>query len=123
MTKRFLSIFILLLTLPVIALAQTKTVQGVIFEEETGQPLPAATVSIDGTTRGVITDLDGSFEISGVKPTDKLKIEFVGKETQVIEVGDRKNIMVRFYNLRLLPGLTCKRTIKRMHIVHNRITA
>ncbi len=99
MTKRFFSIFILLLTLPVIALAQTKTVQGVIFEEETGQPLPAATVSIDGTTRGVITDLDGSFEISGVKPTDKLKIEFVGKETQVIEVGDRKNIMVKLKDM------------------------
>lgn len=99
MTKRFLSIFILLLTLPVISLAQTKTVKGVIFEEETGQPLPAATVSIDGTTRGVITDLDGSFEISGVKPTDKLKIEFVGKETQVIEVGDRKNIMVKLKDM------------------------
>ncbi len=99
MTKRFFSIFILLLTLPVIALAQTKTVQGVIFEEETGQPLPAATVSIDGTTRGVITDLDGSFEISGVKPTDKLKIEFVGKEPQVIEVGDRKNIMVKLKDM------------------------
>lgn len=99
MTKRFFSIFILLLTLPLIALAQTKTVQGVIFEEETGQPLPAATVSIDGTTRGVITDLDGSFEISGVKPTDKLKIEFVGKEPQVIEVGDRKNIMVKLKDM------------------------
>ena len=76
-------------------MAQSRTVKGVIFEEETGQPLPAATVSIEGTTRGVITDLDGSFEISGVKPGDKLKVEFVGKETQVIPVGDRKNFMVK----------------------------
>ena len=99
MTKRIFSFAILLLMLPMLAMAQTKTVQGVIFEEETGQPLPAATVSIDGTTRGVITDLDGSFEISGVKPTDKLKIEFVGKETQVIAVGDRKNIMVKLKDM------------------------
>ncbi|MBR5704107.1 MAG: TonB-dependent receptor [Bacteroidales bacterium] len=75
--------------------AQTRMVRGVVFEEETGQPLPAATVSIEGTTRGVITDLDGSFELSGVKASDNLKVEFVGKETQVIPVGDRKNFMIK----------------------------
>ncbi len=91
--KILLSILFSFLTLTVFA--QTKTVRGVVFEEETGQPLPAATVSIDGTTRGVITDLDGSFELSGVKPTDKLKIEFVGKDTQVIPVEDRKNFMIK----------------------------
>ena len=94
LTKKIVSLCFLVL-LSVTALAQTKTVQGAVFEEETGQPLPAATVSIEGTTRGVITDLDGSFEISGVKPGDKLKFEFVGKETQIIPVGDRKNFMIK----------------------------
>ena len=95
MSKRFIAIVFVLTMLPLVSLAQTKTVQGAVFEEETGQPLPAATVSIEGTTRGVITDLDGSFEISGVKPGDKLKFEFVGKETQIIPVGDRKNFMIK----------------------------
>ena len=99
MTKRFVTIVAILVLLPLFALAQTKTVKGVIFEEETGQPLPGATVSIEGTTRGVITDLDGSFEISGVKPEDKLKIEFFGKETEVVPVGDRKNFMVKLHDL------------------------
>ena len=53
----------------VAAVAQTKTVKGVIYEEETGEPMPGATVSIEGSTRGVMTDLDGSFELTGVKPT------------------------------------------------------
>ena len=92
-SKILLSILFSFLTLTMFA--QTRTVRGVVFEEETGQPLPAATVSIEGTTRGVITDLDGSFEITGVKASDKLKIEFVGKETQVIPVEDRKNFMIR----------------------------
>ena len=95
MSKRFIAIVFVLIVLPLVSLAQTKTVQGAVFEEETGQPLPAATVSIEGTTRGVITDLDGSFEISGVKPGDKLKFEFVGKETQIIPVGARKNFMIK----------------------------
>ena len=95
MSKAKILLTILLSFVTLAAIAQTRTVKGVVFEEETGQPLPAATVSIEGTTRGVITDLDGSFEISGVKPADKLKVEFVGKETQVIPVEDRKNFMIK----------------------------
>ena len=41
------------------AYAQTRTVKGFVLEEETGQPLPAATISIDGSGRGVIAGLDG----------------------------------------------------------------
>ena len=49
-----------LAVLSVSALAQTKTVKGFVLEEETGQPLPAATVSIDGSLKGVIADMDGA---------------------------------------------------------------
>ena len=77
---------------------QTKTVKGVIYEEETGEPMPGATVSVEGSTRGVMTDLDGSFELTGVKPTDKLKFECLGKETQVLQVGTMTNFVVKLKN-------------------------
>lgn len=82
----------------VAAVAQTKTVKGVIYEEETGEPMPGATVSIEGSTRGVMTDLDGSFELTGVKPTDKLKFECLGKETQIMDVGTMTNFVVKLKN-------------------------
>lgn len=82
----------------VAAVAQTKTVKGVIYEEETGEPMPGATVSVEGSTRGVMTDLDGSFELTGVKPTDKLKFECLGKETQVLYVGTMTNFVVKLKN-------------------------
>ena len=82
----------------VVALAQTKTVKGVIYEEETGEPMPGATVSVEGSTRGVMTDLDGSFELTGVKPTDRLKFECLGKETQVLTVGAMTNFVVKLKN-------------------------
>ena len=82
----------------VVALAQTKTVKGVIYEEETGEPMPGATVSVEGSTRGVMTDLDGSFELTGVKPTDRLKFECLGKETQVLTVGTMTNFVVKLKN-------------------------
>lgn len=82
----------------VAAVAQTKTVKGVIYEEETGEPMPGATVSVEGSTRGVMTDLDGSFELTGVKPTDKLKFECLGRETQVLQVGTMTNFVVKLKN-------------------------
>lgn len=82
----------------VAAVAQTKTVKGVIYEEETGEPMPGATVSVEGSTRGVMTDLDGSFELTGVKPTDRLKFECLGKETQVLQVGTMTNFVVKLKN-------------------------
>ena len=82
----------------VMAVAQTKTIKGVIYEEETGEPMPGATVSVEGTTRGVMTDLDGTFELTGVKPTDKLKFECLGKETQIIQAGSQTNFIVKLKN-------------------------
>ena len=95
MTRRLFSTVLFLLILPFTLASQTRTVRGVVFEDETGQPLPGATVSIEGTTRGAIADLDGSFEISNVKPTDKLKVEFAGKETLVVPVNNQKNFMFK----------------------------
>lgn len=60
--------------------------------------MPGATVSVEGSTRGVMTDLDGSFELTGVKPTDKLKFECLGKETQVLQVGTMTNFVVKLKN-------------------------
>lgn len=45
-----------------------------------------------------MTDLDGSFELTGVKPTDKLKFECLGKETQVLQVGTMTNFVVKLKN-------------------------
>ena len=97
--KKILTIF-LLSALAVAAGAQTKTktVKGFVYEEETGESMPGATVSIVGSTKGVITDLDGGFEIAGVRPTDKLKFDFFGKETQVIPVGEMNNFIVKLKN-------------------------
>ncbi len=78
--------------------AQSRTIKGVIYEEETNEPMPGATVSIVGSTRGVMTDLDGTFELTNVKKTDQLKIECLGKETKIIEVGEGTNFVVSLAN-------------------------
>lgn len=96
--KIAMTLALILSTVAAVAQTKTKTVKGVIYEEETGEPMPGATVSVEGSTRGVMTDLDGSFELTGVKPTDKLKFECLGKETQVLQVGTMTNFVVKLKN-------------------------
>ena len=97
--RRIISMLLtVLLAVGALAQTKTKTVKGVVYEEETGQTLPGATVSVVGSTRGVIADLDGAFEISGVKSTDQLKVEFFGKEPQTLTVGDGTNFLVKLKN-------------------------
>jgi TonB-linked SusC/RagA family outer membrane protein len=73
--------------------AQQNAVTGVITDEN-GEPLPGATIQVQGSTRGVSTDVDGSFVIN-VKPDDVLEISFVGYETQAVTAGERKVLAVQ----------------------------
>ena len=98
MSFKKIALSLALILASVVAVAQTKTVKGVIYEEETGEPMPGATVSVEGSTKGVMTDLDGTFELTGIKPTDKLKFECLGKETQVLQVGTMTNFVVKLKN-------------------------
>ncbi|MGV8090729.1 MAG: SusC/RagA family TonB-linked outer membrane protein [Mangrovibacterium sp.] len=72
---------------------QDKTVKGKITDSE-GKPLPGATITVVGTTRGVITDIDGTYSIEA-NPTDKLVFSFIGMESQIVDVGNQKTINVQ----------------------------
>ena len=73
--------------------AQQGMVRGRVVEQESGEPLPGVTIMIEKSTRGVTTDIDGTFEIRAAS-TDKLIFSFLGMETQVIEVKDQRFIEV-----------------------------
>lgn len=62
--------------------------------DQSGAPLPGVTITIVGTTRGVITDTDGSYSID-CKPGEKLVFSFVGMESQIIDVGNRPVMNVK----------------------------
>ncbi|MGD1848507.1 MAG: SusC/RagA family TonB-linked outer membrane protein [Salibacteraceae bacterium] len=67
-------------------MAQNGSVSGVILDE-TDQPLPGATVKIEGTTLGSTTDLDGKYKIENVPPGDyNLVVSFIGYEPKSMPV-------------------------------------
>lgn len=59
------------------AWAQTGTATGTVIDTS-GEPLPGASVVVLDTKLGGITDLDGNFAISGVKPGATIRVAFVG---------------------------------------------
>ena len=66
------------------ALAQ-KTVTGVV-SDDSGTPLPGATILVDGSNRGVTTDFDGNFSIEAAEG-EALTVSYVGYSDLIITVG------------------------------------
>ena len=77
--------------------AQQKTITGTV-NDETGLPLPGATVIIDGTSKGVATDFDGNFSIQASEG-DVLLITYVGYADYRITVDNQDN-----FTISLSPG-------------------
>ncbi|MDR0713829.1 MAG: TonB-dependent receptor [Bacteroidales bacterium] len=71
---------------------QDITVKGHVIDEN-GSPLPGATITIAGTTRGVLTDTDGSFTIKA-KSEDQMNISFIGYQTFSIVVTEDAEIEI-----------------------------
>ena len=76
--------------------AQTVQVKGVV-NDEGGSPMPGVNVVIKGTTNGLITDMDGQYQISADSKST-LSFSFIGYKTQEILVSNQKQI-----NIKLIP--------------------
>jgi TonB-linked SusC/RagA family outer membrane protein len=75
------------------ALAQTKAITGTVTGVNDNQPLPGASVIVQGTNRGTQTDFDGNFTISA-SPNESLVISYVGFITITKNVGQSSEISV-----------------------------
>jgi len=67
-------------------------ISGMVLDSD-NDPVIGANVLVKGTTRGTVTDIDGSFTIDA-QPEDVLVISYLGFETQEIVVGNQTNISV-----------------------------
>ena len=79
-------LLLILYILPVITFSQVDgTLNGYIFDSKSQFPLLGANVIIEGTEKGAISDENGFFEISGIKPqTYNLSISYVGYQSKKI---------------------------------------
>lgn len=85
-----LTILSLILVLQVSA---QNRIKGTVVDEN-NQPTIGATVVVVGTTRGVTTDVDGSFKISAKKGS-VIAVSYLGYETQEVKIGDQTQLDIK----------------------------
>ena len=80
---------------------EKKTMVGTVLDENQ-EPLPGATIRLEGTQTGTVTDAEGNFSIlvSGRRPT--LIISYVGMETVNLELAPN----VKFAKVVMKPMVT-----------------
>lgn len=69
------------------------TVRGKLVDTK-GEPLIGATVLVEGTTTGTITDIDGSYTVDVPEGSNVLIISYTGYATQNVEINNRSVIDV-----------------------------
>ena len=84
--------FVCLFLTSIIGYAQERTISGTITDSNE-EPLIGLSVAVEGTTTGVMTDLDGKYSISA-KPGDILVFSYVGMQSPKITVANQSVIDV-----------------------------
>ncbi len=84
---RFVLIFIFSISLTLQAVGQTE-ISGRILDSESGEGLPSATILLEGTYRGTITNSSGDFQLQVDILPAKLLVRYIGFESKSIEITE-----------------------------------
>ena len=76
-----------------IALAQT-TLTGKVVSQEDGEPVIGASIKIEGTKTGTVTDVDGNFSLVAPSGNAKLVISYLGMKSQKVVAKSKMKIVM-----------------------------
>ena len=93
MEKRLFSFLACLLLSMGMAFAQTK-VSGTVVSQQDGEPIVGASVLVEGTKTGTVTDVDGHFELSVQSGGSKLKFSYLGMKSKVLPAGANMKVIL-----------------------------
>ena len=87
--------------------ASPVVVRGMVIDEENKEPVIGAAVFIDGTNKGIVTDIDGQFALK-VPSGTSLVISYIGYKKQKVHVssllGSENNVIILKVDGSLLLG-------------------
>ena len=76
--------------------AQIK-VTGTVYSEQNRETLIGATIIIEGTETGTITDLDGKFSIVCSTLPANIKVSYMGMDSKVVTVKSQNDLPLKIY--------------------------
>jgi len=74
--------------------AQSLSISGKVIDKNSQEPVIGASVLIEGTSNGTITDLDGNFMLSNVPSKGNLVVSYIGYATQTLPINGRTSFSV-----------------------------
>ncbi len=86
--------FLLLLSGGMLQAQSQRLVSGVVTDAD-GQAIVGATVRLQGTGSGTVTDLDGTFSLQVPEAEAVLVISYIGYRTEEIAVGNRSSLDIQ----------------------------
>ena len=90
LTMLMVSLFLFMGT----ALAQTK-VSGTVLSQEDGQPIIGAAVKVVGTNTGMLTDVNGRFNVTLPAGKDQLEITYLGFEGKTVKAKNGMRVFLK----------------------------
>ena len=93
--KKRLTMFLAVLFLCVgSALAQTK-VSGTVLSQDDGQPIIGAAVKVDGTSTGMLTDVNGRFSLTLPEGKNSITISYLGYLSQTLKAKNGMRVFLK----------------------------
>ena len=71
--------------------AQNVNVSGVVYAED-GEPVVGASVKVDGTKTGTVTNIDGKFELAIPADKKKITVSYLGMSPKTVTAGKNMKI-------------------------------
>lgn len=94
--RTLITLIITLITHSLPAVAENITVTGVVRDSLTREPVPFATVILNGTDRGTLTDDDGRYTITTALKSDSVTASAMGFDTKTMPLGRGTRIRLDF---------------------------
>lgn len=84
----------LILPLQVFAQAGSRTITGIVLDEN-NEPMVGVTVIVPGTTTGTATDINGSFSLVMAATATELEFSYIGYESMIVPItGNRVEVQM-----------------------------
>lgn len=85
--------------LSISTLFSQKQITGKVIDNSTNEPLIGASVQVEGTSQGVVTDIDGNFTLEVPAGATRILVSYIGFTPRTVDIGNETS-----FEIILVPG-------------------
>jgi hypothetical protein len=93
--KKLLLIILLFAGLTGFKQGNTRRISGTVYGKDDGKPIAGASISIQGTNTGTLTDISGDYTIDVPSGNERLIFSYIGYQAKSVKIG--KKYMLNVY--------------------------